>query len=67
MLRLRVRAHEFSFAASAYRLNLAEMNVFHMASVAIFLENAHASRPRALHFLLIAKHDGETQVWVAFG
>lgn len=67
MLRLRVRAREFSFAARAYRLDFAEMNVFHMASVPIFLQNAHASWPRALHSLLIAEHDGETQVCVAFG
>lgn len=67
MLRLRVLAREFSFTASAYSLDFAEMNVVHMASMAIFLENTRASGPRAFYSLLTAEHDGKTQMWVTSG
>jgi hypothetical protein len=67
MVLLHIRARERPSTASADSLNLSQMDLVHMPSVAILIDNSRASGPCAVHSLLAALCDGNMPLLGAAG
>jgi hypothetical protein len=67
MLLLHIHTPEYLFTASANISDPFQMSLVHMASVVIPLDNPRTSLPHTPNFLLVALHNGGTQLLVATG
>jgi hypothetical protein len=65
MVLLQIDSLEHPFTARADSLNLSQMSLVHVPSIAILPDNPRAGVPCALHFLLDIPRNGE--MWLAAG
>jgi hypothetical protein len=62
MVPLQIHSRERPFTARADSLNLSQMSLVHVPSVAILPDNSRAAVPCALHFLLDILRNGEMRL-----
>jgi hypothetical protein len=67
MVLLHICARELPATLSADNLNLSQMGLIHMSSVTIFLDDARAPSPCALHSLLATLYNGNMPLLIAAG